>query len=201
MSFPVNSPWSSGKKKNWGKGKSENARFSLLMKNTPSISLKMSLLFASLLPFAWGFLYFNCRRFRPKATCGFCLLWSIWRLSPARAGAGSCSRDTNSIPPCYRSSARACQLTGALCHRGLLHGRGQIWLIDWSIYVAKTLLLLRFHLLLMVLLLACIWIMFSPLLSPFSNHEIYNFTEKGWVHFSLKWDQLSSPEDPFGQFC
>lgn len=39
-------------KKNWGKGKSENARFSLLMKNTPSISLKMSLLFASLLPFA-----------------------------------------------------------------------------------------------------------------------------------------------------
>lgn len=40
------------KKKKWGKGKSENARFSFLMKNTLSISLKMSLLFASLLPLA-----------------------------------------------------------------------------------------------------------------------------------------------------
>lgn len=73
MSFPANSPRNSERK--WGKGKSENARFSLLMKNILSVSLKMSLLFASLLPFARGFCILIAEDSDPKqlvvsASCG-----------------------------------------------------------------------------------------------------------------------------------
>lgn len=52
---PDVSPRGTLENKKGGEGESENATFSLLMENILSISPKMSLLFASLLPFAGGF--------------------------------------------------------------------------------------------------------------------------------------------------
>lgn len=75
--------------------------------------------FICFLPVSFCFGFFYCRRFQPRATWGFSLLWLIWRLLPDHAVAQPCQKrsvtfDTNihPIPPCHRSCGRGSQPVG-----------------------------------------------------------------------------------------
>lgn len=159
-----------GKREKW-----ECQIFSLNEKHTERFPKNVTFI-CFLASFCSRFLYFNCRRFQPKATCGFCLLVvkrealtsSCWGSAVLRGHKDDPSLLTQQ---CQSLSANRSSLP-------LRHPAGtRANVTDWWIYLhCQDLILIMLFL---VLFQACMfWILFPPDLSPFMNHEIYNFKKR-----------------------